>query len=66
MSAATILYLMLTGRICFLKWFNPFEPKDLTNPFTESDPQTLRAGLKFCPFQIVGSRLGWRFAEYRQ
>jgi hypothetical protein len=56
----------MAGIICFVQWFNPFKPKDLTNPFAESDPQTLRAGLKFCPFQIVGSRLSRRFAEYRQ
>jgi hypothetical protein len=56
----------MTGSICFAKYFNPFKSKDLTNPFAESDSQTLRAGFKFCPLQIVSSRLGRRFAEYRQ
>jgi len=42
----------------------PSEAKDIANLLGKSDPHTLRAGLKFCPFEILGRRLGSGFAEY--
>jgi len=44
----------------------PSKSKDITNPFGKPDSQTLCAGFKLSPFQVVNSWLGWRFAEYRQ
>ncbi len=46
--------------------FEPFEPKDVTNRLAEANAQTLRAGWKIRPFQIIGCRLGGCLAEKRQ
>jgi len=50
----------------FVGHFNPFKPKDLTNPFAKSYPQTLRAGLELHSIQILWSELGRGPTEYCQ
>jgi hypothetical protein len=47
-------------------FFYPSKPKDLTNPFGKSYPQTLRAGLELHSIQIVCRGLGRGPAEYCQ
>jgi len=47
-------------------FFNPSKPKDLTNPFGKSYPQTLRAGFELHSIQIVCGGLGRGLAEYCQ
>lgn len=47
-------------------FFNPSKPKDLTNPFSKSYPQMLRAGFELHSIQILCSGLGRGPAEYCQ
>ncbi len=47
-------------------FFYPSKSKDLTNPFSKSYPQTLRAGLELHSIQIVCGGLGRGPAEYCQ
>ncbi len=47
-------------------FFNPSKPKDLTNPFIKSYPQTLRAGFELHSIQILCSGIGRGPAEYCQ
>jgi len=47
-------------------FFYPSEPKDLTNLFGKSYPQTLRAGFEFHSIQIICGGLGRGPAEYCQ
>jgi len=44
----------------------PSKPKDITNPFAKSYPQTLCAGFELHSFQIVCTGSGRRPAEYCQ
>ncbi len=47
-------------------FFYPSKPKDITNPFAESYPQTLRAGFELHLVQIVCGGFGRGPAEYCQ
>jgi len=47
----------------FAGYFEPSKSKDIANLFTETNPQTLRTGLKIGPLQIVNAGFGRRFAE---
>ncbi|MHC4121896.1 MAG: hypothetical protein ACYSWO_30895, partial [Planctomycetota bacterium] len=46
-----------------LSFPNPSEAKHISNPFGESDSQTLGAGLELCALQVIGGWFGRRFAE---
>jgi hypothetical protein len=60
------LRMTIVASVRFVGHFNPFKPKDLTNPFGKSYPQMLRAGLELHSFQIVCGGLGRGPAEYCQ
>jgi len=53
----------IPASVSFIGYFEPSESKDITNLFTESNSQMLRAGLEIRPLQIVNHRLRGRFAK---
>jgi len=56
----------IVASVRFVGHFNPSKPKDLTNPFGKSYPQTLRAGFEIHSIQILCGWLGRGLAEYCQ
>ena len=47
----------IPANISFIGYFEPSEPKNIANLFTESNSHMLRAGLEIRPLQIVNHRL---------
>ena len=59
------IYVFLSFSFTFI-FFYPSEPKDITNLFAKSYPQTLRTGFELHSIQIVCGGLGRGPAEYCQ
>jgi hypothetical protein len=66
MGFFVLLGMIITASIVSIGQFEPFESKDISNLFAESNSQVLRANLKIHPLQITSPRLFMGFTEQRQ